>query len=103
MTTGCGPSPIPIFSSWTGSVTSPSSDPFAAFSFQLVSRRYERGSIILTSNSSYGEWGTVVGNDVLAAVIVDRFLRYRTIIAIRDRSCRLKENGRARAFRLPKA
>ncbi|MDI6872029.1 MAG: ATP-binding protein [Bacillota bacterium] len=47
--------------------------------------------------------GHGVGNDVLAAVIVDRFLRYRTIIAIRDRSCRLKENGRARAFRLPEA
>ncbi len=37
--------------------------------FQMVSRRYEKGSIIVTSNKSFGEWGQVFGDDVLAAVI----------------------------------
>jgi len=77
--------------------------PAATFLFQLVSRRYERGSIILTSNLSYGEWGTVLGNDVLAAAILDRLLHHATTIAIKGQSYRLKEKRRAGVFRLPEA
>jgi len=75
--------------------------PAATFLFQLVSRRYERGSIILTSNLSYGEWGTVLGNDILAAAILDRLLHHAATIPIKGPSYRLKEKRRAGAFRLP--
>ncbi len=42
--------------------------------FQLISRRYEKGSIILTSNKSYGDWGDSLGDPVLAAAILDRLI-----------------------------
>jgi len=42
--------------------------------FQLVSRRYERGSIVVTSNKNFSEWGQVFGDDVLASAILDRLL-----------------------------
>ena len=48
--------------------------------FQLVSRRYERGSIICTSNKAFGEWGTVFGDDVLAAAILDRLLHHCDVV-----------------------
>jgi hypothetical protein len=38
--------------------------------FQLISRRYERGSTIITSNKTFAEWGQVLGDDVLAAVLL---------------------------------
>ena len=40
--------------------------------FQVVSKRYEQGAMILTSNKSYLEWGKVFGDDVLATAILDR-------------------------------
>jgi len=40
--------------------------------FQLISRRYERGSIMLTSNQSFGQWGDVFGNTIIATAILDR-------------------------------
>ena len=46
--------------------------------FQLVSRRYERGSILLTSNRSIGEWSTVFGDPVVATAILDRLLHHTT-------------------------
>jgi DNA replication protein DnaC len=42
--------------------------------FQLISERYERGSMILTSNKSYGEWGTIFQDNVVASAILDRLL-----------------------------
>jgi DNA replication protein DnaC len=44
----------------------------ATIFFQLVSARYERGSIILTSNKSYGDWGTIFGDPIIATAILDR-------------------------------
>jgi DNA replication protein DnaC len=49
--------------------------------FQLVSRRYERGSMIITSNKSFAEWGSVLGDDVLATAILDRLLHHCHVIA----------------------
>jgi hypothetical protein len=46
--------------------------------FQLIGERYERGSIILTSNKSYGEWGTIFQDNVIASAILDRLLTTRT-------------------------
>ncbi len=48
----------------------------------MVSRRYERGSIIVTSNKSVGEWGQVFGDDVLASAILDRLLHHCEVISI---------------------
>lgn len=58
--------------------------------FQLVSRRYERGSIILTSNKSFTAWGSVLGDDVLATAILDRLLHHCDVISINGPSYRLK-------------
>ena len=40
--------------------------------FQLISARYEKGSIILTSNKGFGEWGELIGDPVLATAVLDR-------------------------------
>ncbi|MER8524671.1 IS21-like element helper ATPase IstB, partial [Mesorhizobium sp. M1076] len=59
--------------------------------FQLVSRRYERGSILITSNRSVGKWGSVFGDPVVATAILDRLLHHSTVITIRGDSYRLRE------------
>src|SRR5437016_2610690 len=61
------------------------------FSSMLVSARYERGSIILTSNKSYGEWGSIFGDSIIATAILDRLLHHSTTINIRGESYRLKD------------
>jgi DNA replication protein DnaC len=63
--------------------------------FQLVSRRYEKGSILITSNRSIGEWGTVFGDPVVATAILDRLLHHSTVITIRGDSYRLREKRRS--------
>jgi DNA replication protein DnaC len=64
--------------------------------FQLVSRRYERGSIILTSNKSYSDWGAIfAGDNVMASAILDRLLHHSTTINIKGESYRLKDKRRA--------
>lgn len=59
--------------------------------FQLVSRRYERGSIILTSNKAFSEWGNVFSDDVLATAILDRLLHHCAVLSINGPSYRLKD------------
>ena len=63
--------------------------------FQLVSRRYERGSIIITSNQSLGGWGEVFGDAVIASAILDRLLHHSITVNIKGESFRLKEKLRA--------
>jgi len=63
--------------------------------FQLVSRRYERGSIIITSNQSLGAWGEVFGDPVIASAILDRLLHHSITINIKGESFRLKEKLKA--------
>src|SRR6267143_106980 len=63
--------------------------------FQLVSRRYERGSMLITSNRSIGEWGTVFGDAVVATAILDRLLHHSHVVTIRGDSYRLKEKRRS--------
>ncbi len=48
--------------------------------FQLISRRYEMNSTILTSNKSYGEWGDIFKDHVIAAAVLDRLLHHSTMI-----------------------
>src|ERR1700757_661189 len=63
--------------------------------FQLVSARYERGSIILTSNKSYADWGSIFGDSIIATAILDRLLHHSTTINIRGESYRLKDRCKA--------
>jgi DNA replication protein DnaC len=67
----------------------------ATIFFQLVSARYERGSIILTSNKSYADWGSIFGDPIIATAILDRLLHHSTTVNIRGESYRLKERRRA--------
>jgi DNA replication protein DnaC len=59
--------------------------------FQLVTKRYEKTSTIFTSNKSYGEWGEIFHDHVIAAAILDRILHHCTTINIKGESYRLKE------------
>ena len=73
----------------------------ATIFFQLVSARYERGSIILTSNKSYGDWGSIFGDPIIATAILDRLLHHSTTINIRGESYRLKDRRKAGLFPRP--
>ena len=63
----------------------------ANFLFQVVAKRYETGSIILTSNKSFADWGEVLGDSVIAAAILDRLLHHSTVFSVRGDSYRLRE------------
>jgi DNA replication protein DnaC len=63
--------------------------------FQLVSRRYERGALIVTSNQSLGAWGDVFGDSVIAAAILDRLLHHSITVNIKGESYRLREKLKA--------
>jgi hypothetical protein len=76
----------------------PLDDLGATIFFQLVSARYERGSIILTSNKSYGDWGSIFGDPIIATAILDRLLHHSTTINIRGESYRLKDRRKAGLF-----
>jgi DNA replication protein DnaC len=61
--------------------------------FQLISRRYEKGSIIITSNKTFSEWGQVFTDEVLATAILDRLLHHCEVISINGPSWRLKDRA----------
>src|SRR6202040_2486070 len=58
--------------------------------FQLVSARYERASLIVTSNKPFGRWGEVFGDDVVAAAMIDRLVHTAEVIALKGDSYRIK-------------
>ena len=66
--------------------------------FTLVSARYERGSIILTSNKGFGEWGELLGDSVIASAVLDRLLHHSHVLNIRGESYRLREKRQAGLF-----
>jgi DNA replication protein DnaC len=60
--------------------------------FELVAARYEHGSIILTSNTSFAGWGQLLGGDeALATALLDRLLHHAEVISVNGRSYRMKE------------
>lgn len=67
----------------------------ASLFFRLVVRRYERASMVITSNKSFLDWGEVFSDPVLATAILDRLLHYSTTLNIKGESYRLKEKRRA--------
>jgi DNA replication protein DnaC len=67
----------------------------ASLFFRLVARRYERASLIVTSNKSFLDWGEIFNDPVLATAVLDRLLHYSTTLNIKGESYRLKEKRRA--------
>ncbi len=63
--------------------------------FQLVSRRYERGAMLVPSNRAVSEWGTAFGDDVVATAILNRLLHHSDVITIRGDSYRLRRSTAA--------
>lgn len=71
--------------------------------FQLIAERYKKGSIILTSNKSFSEWGEIFGDNVLATAILDRLLHHSTTVNIRGDSYRIQEKKKAGFVRIDEA
>jgi DNA replication protein DnaC len=64
--------------------------------FQIITRRYERGAMILTSNLTFGSWDSAfAGDSVLTAAMLDRVLHHSTIVSINGQSYRLKDKHKA--------
>jgi DNA replication protein DnaC len=75
-------------------------DPQAAnLMFMLVSRRYERASMIVTSNKPFSGWGEIFGDDVTAAAMIDRLVHHAEIVALKGDSYRLRDRDLARPQR----
>src|SRR3989442_11056732 len=62
--------------------------------FELVTARYEHGSILLTSNTSFSAWGSLLGDEVLASALLDRLLHHAEVIAINGSSYSMKDRRR---------
>ncbi len=63
----------------------------ASLFFRLLTRRYEKASLILTSNKSFVDWGEIFGDHILATAILDRLLHHAHVIQIRGESYRLRD------------
>ncbi len=75
----------------------------ASLFFQVVSRRYERGSLILTSNRPFGSWGMIFGDTTAAAAIIDRLIHHAEIIALKGSSFRTRGKEQAIPSTVPPA
>lgn len=69
--------------------------------FQLVCSRYEKGSMIITSNKGFGEWGELMGDVPLATAILDRLLHHAHVVNIRGQSYRMKARMKAGLNAIP--
>jgi len=64
--------------------------------FQLVSSRYERASLIVTSNKPFSAWGEIFGDEVTATAMIDRLVHHAEILSLKGDSYRLKDRDLAR-------
>ncbi|CAN5698073.1 ATP-binding protein [soil metagenome] len=64
--------------------------------FQLISARYERASVIVTSNKPFGRWGETFGDDTVAAAMIDRLVHHAEVISLKGDSYRLKDRDLGR-------
>ncbi|MBP1059218.1 hypothetical protein JOE51_000685 [Bradyrhizobium japonicum] len=71
--------------------------------FQLVSRRYETGAMLIKSNRSVAEWGTVFADPVVATAILDRLLHHSRVLTIRGDSYRLRTKRKSGLIQPPPA
>ena len=71
--------------------------------FQVIAKRYERGSVVLTSNLTFGSWDQAFAGDaVLTAAMLDRLLHHATVVQISGESYRLKDKRRAGIIAKPR-
>lgn len=59
--------------------------------FEVISRRYEKGSVIITANKSFEQWGDIFSDSILASAIIDRITHYSSLIKINGPSFRQKD------------
>jgi DNA replication protein DnaC len=71
----------------------PISQTGAVLFFQLINRRYEKASTVLTSNKGFEDWGNVLGDEVMAAALIDRLVHHCHIVNIRGNSYRMRLHG----------
>jgi DNA replication protein DnaC len=69
--------------------------------FQLISSRYERASVIITSNMPFGRWGEVFNDDVIAAAMIDRLVHHAEVHALKGDSYRTRNRDLGRATPAP--
>jgi DNA replication protein DnaC len=65
--------------------------------FQLIAKRYERASTVLTSNKSFEEWGEIFGDEAMAAALIDRLVHHCHIVNIRGNSFRMRHHAELRS------
>lgn len=65
--------------------------------FQVVSNRYEKTASIFTSNKSFGDWGEILCDDILASAVLDRILHHSTVLNIKGESYRIRNRTRKMA------
>ena len=61
--------------------------------FQLINHRYEHASTVLTSNKGFEDWGTILGDEVMAAALIDRLMHHCHVVNIRGNSYRMREHA----------
>ena len=71
--------------------------------FQLMSRRYEHASTVLTSNKGFEEWGEIFGDEVMAGALIDRLVHHCHIVNIRGNSYRMRHHAELRSSLSPRA
>lgn len=64
----------------------------AVLFFQLINARYEHASTVLTSNKGFEEWGDILGDEVMAAALIDRLMHHCHVVNIRGNSYRMREH-----------
>ena len=65
----------------------------AVLFFQLINTRYEHASTVLTSNKGFEDWGAILGDDVMAAALIDRLMHHCHVVNIRGNSYRMREHS----------
>lgn len=71
--------------------------------FRLISERYEHGSVILTSNKYFSNWGELLSDNVLATALLDRLLHHSHVVNIRGKTYRLRDRMKAGVQPVPPA
>ena len=64
--------------------------------FQLISSRYERASVIVTSNKAFGRWGEIFGDATVAAAMIDRLVHHAEVVNLKGDSYRLRNRDLGR-------
>jgi len=68
--------------------------------FEVISKRYEKGSVIITTNKSFEEWGDIFADSILASAIIDRIVHHSTVIKVNGRSYRTKDIKKERGKKM---